>query len=167
MKFHASGAADAVRLAYSLDEAADKNLRRELDRGSREAVKEIVTGVREDPRPYIPQGFEDEFIASLQHRASVRLLQQRTIEAVFWAMGKTHRRKLEDMDAGILRHPVFDRTRPLTRHWIHKATSMLNPWVDQPIRPGVISEPGRAALVPAVRKLDDAVARVVEKIERG
>jgi hypothetical protein len=168
VRVHASGALDAVRLAYVVNEAADKGLKRELDRGSRDAVKTIVDEVRENPRPYIPQGFEEEFIASLQHRASVRLLQQRTIEAVFWAMGRGgHRRKIDVMDEGILRHPVFGRTRPLTRHWIHKATTMVNPWVDQPIRPGVITEPGRASLVPASRKLDDAVARVVEKINRG
>lgn len=168
MRVHASGALDAVRVAHVLNDASDKGLKRELDRGSRDALKTIIGEVRENPRPYIPQGFEEEFIASLQHRASVRLLQQRAIEAVFWAMGRQgHRRKIDVMDAGILRHPVFDRTRPLKRHWIHKATTMLNPWVDQPIRPGVITEPGRAALVPASRKLDDAVSRLVEKINRG
>lgn len=168
MRVHASGARDAVRLAHVLNDAANKDSKRELDRGSRAAAKTIVEAVREDPKPYIPQGFEQEFIASLQHRASVRLLQHRTIEAVFWAMGRGgHRRKIDVMDAGILRHPVFARTRRLKRHWIHKATSMLNEWVDQPIRPGVITEPGRAALVPASRKLDDAVSRLVEKINRG
>lgn len=167
MRVHTSGARDAVKLAYALHEAADTGLERELNRGSRQAVKEIIDEVKDNPAAYIPQGFEAEFAASLHARASIRLLQNRTIEAVFWAMGQTHRRKIEEMDAGVLRHPVRGRTRRLKRHWIHKATTMLNPWVDQPIRPGVVSEPGQRALPRAVDKLDAAVGRVVQKIERG
>jgi hypothetical protein len=166
LRFQAGGAKDCFRLAHALHEAGQKDLKRELDKASREAGNVIVDAVRADTDKYIPRDFEKSFKASLEAKVEVRLIQGRRISAVFWAMGKSYRRKIEEMNAGTLRHPVFGRSRRLKRHWIHKATSQLNEWVDQPIRPGLVDEPARAAMPKAVEKIEDAVHRVVDKIGR-
>lgn len=161
-----TGRAGFARLSHALHEAGEKDLKKELDRGCRDAGKVIVDAVAANTDKYIPRGFEKEFGASLRTRVEVRVLQSRRATAVFWADGnKGNRRKIEEMNAGTLRHPVFGRTRPLKRHWIHKATSQLNPWVDQAIKPGLVDEPATEAMPEAVGKLDDALARVITKIE--
>lgn len=168
LRFEVRGAADCFRLAHALHEAGSKGLKRELDKGSRQAGRVVVDAVTDKASTdkFIPRDFEIPFSRSVEARVEVRLVSSRVIAITFWATGKKHRRKIDDMNRGILRHPVFGRTRPLKRHWKHKAASMRNQWVDQAIRPGLVDEPAREAMPKAVEKIEDAVRRVVDKIGR-
>lgn len=166
MRINVSGAKDLYRFAHALNEAGNTGLKRELDKASRRAGDALADEVRAHTDDYIPQTFEDDWKRSMQSRVEVRLVQSRRITVVFWANGAKGHRKIREINAGNLRHPVFGRTRPLKRHWIHKATSQINPWVDQAIRPGLVDEPVKRATPKAVQELDDAVHRVVARIER-
>lgn len=166
-RFEVKGAQDAARLAGALKDAARTDLKRELDKGSREAGNVIAAAVA-DPNSlhrYIPQEFERTFDQAIKAKVEVRLTQSRRVTVVVWAEGKSQRRDIQAMNTGELRHPVFSRSRRLRRHAIHKATSMANPWVEQRIRPGLVDEPAAEAMPKAIKKLDDAVGRVVAKIE--
>lgn len=169
MKFTATGNKDAIRLAYALREARQTGLSRELNKGMEAAGKVIADAVT-DPvstAKYLPQGYEPTWNKSVKARVEKRLIQGHRVTVVIWADGRTHRRKIEEINRGNLRHPVFGRRRALKRHWIHKATSQINPWVDQAIKPGLVDIPAAAAMPDAVKKVDDAVQRVVQQIERN
>lgn len=169
MKFTATGSKDAVRLAYALREARQTGLARELNKGM-EAAGQVIAKAVTDPTSsakYLPKGYEDEWARSVKAKVEKRLIQGHRVTVVVWADGKVGRRKIEAINAGNLRHPVFGRTRSLKRHWIHKATSQINPWVDQAIKPGLVDVPAKAAMPDAIQKVDDAVARVVAQIEKA
>lgn len=169
LRFQVGGAKDCYRLAHALHEAGHKDLKRELDKASREAGNVIADAVLDKTSldQYIPKDFEAEFGRSVDAKVEVRLLASRRISVVVYATGKTQRRDIVRMNAGKLRHPVFGRTRRLRRHWVHGATTLNNQWVEQTIRPGLVDEPARAAMPKAVEKIEDAVKRVVDKIGRS
>lgn len=163
MRIEVSGAKDCFRLAGALHEAGHKNLKRELDKGSRLAGDLIAAAVT-DPTSlhrYVPQGFERRMDLSVRTKVEVRLVQSRRITVVVWASGKRERRDIRAMNRGVLRHPVYGRMRRLK-----DGTLKANPWVVQSIRPGLIDEPAREAMPKAVQAIEDAVKRVVDKIGR-
>lgn len=147
------------RLAHNLHAAGKTGLKRELDKASRKAGQEVEREVRAHTRDYIPQKFESPFELALDTRIEVKLVQQRRISVVFWAMGKRKRRDIRRINEGILRHPVYGRTRRLK-----DGSLMVNPWVTQRIRPGLVSEPAKRAMPRALKHIEDAVARVVKQI---
>lgn len=163
-----SGASDLFALAAACRREADKGLSRNLDKGMRAAANEVVREVREHTDDYMPKGYERELADSLQSRVEQRAASERRVSVVMWALGrKGQPRKVDELEAGKLKHPVYGRTRRLKRHWIHKATSMRNPWVLQRIRPHWFTEPGNRAMPRAVKKVDEAVRRVAARIERA
>lgn len=161
MRIQVSGAKDLYRLAHALHEARQTGLKRELDRGSREAGQVIAKAVT-DPTSmarYIPKHFEGQWSASMEAKVEVRLVQSNRITIVFWARGKATRRDIVALNRGVLKHPVFGRR--------NRFTGRPNPWVKQVIKPGLVDEPAKAAMPKAVKKLDEAVHRVTEKIGRA
>lgn len=162
MRIQVTGAGDLYRLAHALNEAGDKSLKRELDKGSREAGKVLADEVQQHTKDYIPQGFEARWDQYFETKTEVRLVQSRRISVVFWARGKRERRDIRAINAGRLRHPVYGRNRRLK-----DGTLRANPWVEQKIRAGLVDEPARRAMPRAIKKIDDAVARVVAKIDKA
>jgi hypothetical protein len=166
MRIEVTGADGFYRLAHALNEAGDRGLKRELDRGGREAGEVIADAVT-DPvsiAKYIPRNFEHRFQMAVRARVDVSSIRSRRVRAVIWADGKTVRRDIVAMNKGILKHPVFGRFRRLA-----DGTLQANPWVSSPpqrIRPGLVTEPAAAAMPAAIQKIDDAVGRVVDKINR-
>ena len=161
MRIHVAGAKDLYKFAHALHEAGQKNLKRELDKASREAGKVIVDEVESSMTQYIPANFEKRWDQAFDTKVEVRLVASRRITIVFWATGKRERRDIKAINAGRLRHPVHGRNRRLK-----SGELMANPWVMQTIRPGLVDEPFRRATPKAVEKIDDAVKRVFNKIER-
>jgi hypothetical protein len=171
VRITASGSQDFARLAHAFNEAGEKDLKKELDRGCREAGEVLIAAVRKNTDKYIPKHFEDEWRRSMRARVEVKLLQSRKASAVFWADGKTERRDIEAINAGRLKAPVHGRTRLITdgRRVKHperiRGNLYFNPWHTQQIRPGLVDEPGAEAMPEAVGKLDNALTRVITKIE--
>jgi hypothetical protein len=167
-----TGSRDFVRMAAAFHEAGDKDLKRELDRGCREAGQVLVAAVKARTDEFIPAGFEARWRQSMQAKVEVRLRQSRRAEAVFWAMGKKERRDIKAINAGRLKAPVRGRTRRIkdgskSPHQDRiRGGLYYNPWHTHAIRPGLVDVPGADAMPDAVRKLDDALGRVATKIER-
>jgi hypothetical protein len=171
MRMTATGIQDFARMAHRFNEAGDKDLKKELDRGCREAGEVLVAAVRKNTDKYIPQGFEARWRQAMRSRVEVRLVQRRQASAVFWAMGKKERRDIRAINAGKLKAPVHGRTRKIkdgskTKHpeRIHGGL-YYNPWHTHTIRPGLVDEPAAEAMPQAIGKLDAALGRVVTKIE--
>jgi len=164
MRIEVRGAADCFRLAHALNEAGQRGLKRELDKGSRQAGQVIADAVLAPAslNQYIPQNFERRFGLAVNAKVEVRLVQSRRITVVVYATGKRERRDIRAMNRGVLRHPVYGRMRRLK-----DGTLQANPWVVQAIRPGLVDEPARAAMPKAVEKIENAVTRVVDKIGRS
>lgn len=164
MRINVTGAKDLYKFAHALNEAGEKGLKRELDKASREAGKVLVAEVEKSMTQYIPKNFERRWDQAFDTKVEVRLVASRRITIVFWAMGKRERRDIRAINAGNLKHPVYGRYRRLK-----DGTLKANPWVSSPpqkIRAGLVDEPFRRASPAAVQKLDDAVKRVFDKIER-
>lgn len=165
MDFAVSGGQDFFRLAHALNEAADKGLKRELDKGSRQAGDVIAAAVKRTTRAYIPRGLENDWDRTMKTKVDVRIIQQRRISVRVWADGKATRRDIVKINKGDLAHPVYGRFRRL-----RDGSRMRNPWVSrpgQPIRPGLVDEPAARAMPQAIKKIEDAVDRVVRQIERN
>ncbi|WP_319460089.1 hypothetical protein [Micromonospora sp. RTP1Z1] len=160
--------ADRFRVvARRLRTAADrKDLTRELRKGILDAVPELKDAVKSEAHAYLPDRYAGELVPSLRMTTSSTLTgDQVTVRISVTAKGKGgHARQVGALEDGDLRHPVFGRTRALKRHAVHKATSRVNPWVNQNVRAGWVSKP-MLARQPAVRKqIEAAVDRVLDKI---
>jgi hypothetical protein len=162
VRINVTGAKDLYRFANALHEAGKADLKRQLDRASRAAGKVIVDEVEKSMNQYIPANFERRWDQAFDTKVEVRLVASRRITVVFWATGKRERRDIKAINAGRLRHPVYGRNRRLK-----SGELMANPWVMQTIRAGLVDEPFRRATPAAVKKIDDAVKRVFDKIERS
>jgi hypothetical protein len=162
MRFQVSGQKDLYRLAHNLHEAGQKNLKRQLDKASRQAGNEIAREVQQHTKDYIPANFEHRFDTAFVAEVEVRLVASRRITVVFYARGKTVRRDIRAINAGRLRHPVFGRNRRLKN-----GTLQANPWVMQTIRPGLVDEPARRAMPKARKQIEDAIDRVSQQIGKG
>jgi hypothetical protein len=161
MRVQVGGSKDFYRLAHNLHAAGQKGLKRKLDKASRQAGKVLEDEVKAHTREYIPANFERRFDLALDAKTEVRLVASRRITVVFWAQGKRQKRDIRAMNAGRLRHPVYGRSRRL-----RDGTLQANPWVEQTIKPGLVDEPAKRAMPRAIKKIDDAVKRVVAEIER-
>lgn len=154
-------------VARRLRTAADrKDLVRELRKAILDAVPALKDAVREGAPAYLPDAYAAELVPSLRMTtATTTSGDQVTVRISTTAKGaKGNPRQVGDLEAGRVKHPVFGRTRPLRRHAKHKATSQLNPWVTQTVKPRFVTEP-MAAKKPAVRKeIEAAVDRVLDKI---
>jgi hypothetical protein len=167
MRFQVSGQKDLYRLAHNLHEAGQKNLKRQLDKASRQAGNEIAREVQQHTKDYIPANFERRFDTAFVTEVQVRLVASRRITIVFSGRGKSgeRNRDIKAMNSGNLKHPVFGRYRRLK-----DGSLMKNPWVSKPpqkIRPGLVDEPAQRATPRARKKIEDAIDRVSQQIERG
>lgn len=171
-----TGAKDCYRLADALHEAGQRGLRRELDKASREAGRILADEVVKHAGDYIPQHFEARWDQAMEAKVEVELRRGRRITVRFYATGKKERRDIRAINRGILRKPVYGRMRRLRAggRYVPPAHQerivgdhYLNPWVAQSIRPGLVDEPAQRAMPQAVKKIDDAVKRVVDKIGRS
>jgi len=157
-------------VARRLRTAADrKDLTRELRKGILDAVPALKDAVREAAPGYLPDRYVTELLPSLRMTTSTTTTgDQVTVRISATAKGQGgNARQVGDLEAGVLRHPVYGRTRALKRHALHRATSMKNPWVVQAVKSGFVTEPMTGA-APAVRaEIEAAVDRVLNKISGG
>lgn len=150
----------------ALREVGDKGLGRELSAGLMRAAKPLAPEVRATALRLMPSGYAPVLSRSLRFRTAVRETRH-TARVTYrvYGDGQAERRDVPTLDKGVLRHPVFGRTRRLRHHARHRATSMANPWVAQPIPAGFVSGPVDALAPRARREMDAVIQGVADKIK--
>ncbi len=146
-----------------------KDLVKEMRKGITDAVPALRDAVRESADEHLPDNYAAELVPSLRFRTNTAVSGSTVwVTLAVTAVGQGgNARRVGDVEDGDLRHPVFGRTRALSRHAVHRATSTANPWVNQRVKPRFVAEPMTEA-APAVRKeIEAAVDRVLNKITGG
>ena len=130
---------DLARLAASLRAAGDVGLRRELTAAIKRAAEPVPRAIREGLKPHLPDRYAEVLDADLRLSVSVRTGQADPGVTIIAESSRTHRRKLADLNRGVLSHPLWgDR-----KHWYR-----------QPVTPGFFTGP-----------CEDAAPRAREEIE--
>lgn len=157
-------------VARQLRTAANRNdLLTEMRKGITKATPVLRDAVKERADEFLPNRYAAELVGSMRVTTVTRTTgDQVTVTMTVTAKGHGgNARKVGEVEKGRLRHPVYGRDRKLRRHWVHKATSSVNPWVEQHVKPGFVAKP-MADKAPDVRKeIEAAVDRVLEKITEG
>lgn len=159
---------DLAAVRRALRELGDKGLGKQLSRGLSRAVLPLRQQIRAEAISKMPSGYGPVLSKSLRFRQSTRASRRegQVIERVY-GDGQRERRDVVRIDQGILRHPVFGRSRPLKRHALWRATSKRNPWVAQPVEKGFATgtaERMQSEIGDAMRAVLDEVA---DKIRRA
>jgi hypothetical protein len=154
-----TGAADFAALSARLKEAGATGLRRELYKAIGKAGEDLAAEIRSPQhlRPYMPDPYAEVLAADL----SVRVLKRGGSNAhvtVRAESGAPRKRKLVQLDNGVLVHPVFGQGERKTWRWKAQTSH---------VRPGFFSDPvNRCA--PAVRdKIQAAMRETARKLTTG
>jgi len=151
----AGAAAELEALAFRLRRAGDGELVREVLKAMRDAVVPVEAEIRAGlvpSSPKLPDRYAAELDADLRIGTNVRTNERDPGVAVTGqALGKT--RKLRNLDAGQLTHPLFGDRGP--GHWFTQE--------EPSVQPGWFTGPAEAA-APRVRDgIEKALADVADK----
>ena len=147
-------------VAVRLREIGSEGLARELQRNVGRAVDPLKTRIPAALRPHLPDRYADTLEAELKVFRSTSLgaggdVAQVTVLAKTTGIKK---RKLAQLDAGVLFHPLFGR---------FPRRDPRNRWFEQAVQPGWFTGPVEES-VPAVREaVEQALDSVVEKAVGG
>lgn len=148
---------DLASLQRALRQVGDDGLGKQMSKQLRAATRPLAKEIRAEVPKAMPSGYAPVLSKSLRFRQAIK--ESRSTAQVTYRVygdGQKERRDVIRLNQGVLRHPVFGRTRPLKRHAIHRATSMVNPWVAQKVRPGFVDRP--------VDRLSPQVGRQMEAV---
>ena len=151
-----AGAEDFATLARRLKDMGETGLRAELFKGVDEAIRPFEEKIR-DPftlYPYMPDRYVNVLEADLKVSASKRT--SRVLYGVqIRVQGRTRNRQVRNLEAGMLRHPVFGR--------------MSQPWKTQVdgMKEGFFSDTVKATRPAMVEAISEAMTRVREKLANG
>ena len=168
MSVRVQGGAQLHTLRLTLREVGDRGLGTQLSRGLRRAGAKFQPEVRAEVPKAMPSGYAPTLARSLRFRTQIQ--ETRSTARVLirvYGDGQKERRDVPRLNAGILRHPVFGRSRPLKRHARYKATSMANPWVAQKVRRGFVDRPVDRLAPEVAREMQQVVDWVADQIRRG
>lgn len=126
---------ELARLSAALREAGETEWRKQVIQGLKHAAEVILPDIRADLRPHLPNRYADVLNADLRLTVSVKT--GVTDPGVF-IVGKPRgkNRKLNLINAGVLRHPVFGQHGvPRSRwNWATQGEPSVRPgWFDDPI----------------------------------
>lgn len=149
-------------LAARLKEAGEEGqgLRKELLKQLEAAAKPLAREIASAPRlhPYMPDRYADVLAADLA--VTVQRQLSRNPRVLVTARGRKHKRKVVQVEDGVLVHPVF--AQGLRRTWTWK-----NGRQTAGMKPGWFSDPVQAA-GPGVRERAlEAVAETMRKVAGG
>jgi hypothetical protein len=150
----ADAAAELEALAFRLRRAGDTELLREVTRAMRDAVDPVQDKIRAGLKPELPDRYAKELDEDLRLGVSVRT-NERDPGVSVTGTARTKARKLRNLDAGRLTHPVFGdrevwRTQELPS-----------------VQPGWFTGPAEAA-GPRVRAgIERALADIADKAVKG
>ncbi len=137
---------------------AAAGVEKRMDRGLYQAGEDVGRAVHVTTDLYMPSGYEDIFRNRLTTKVEPDKA-RRAVVVVAWGRGRTGKtRDLPKINKGILRHPVFGRTRTLKT-----GRKQANPWSTTKVRAGFFDDPFKFAAPKAVEKrLGDALEGVLE-----
>ena len=147
-----TGAEQLAALSKRLKDAGERGLQRELNKGIREAVEPFREAFRQSALNKLPrkgglaQRVVDQVIPRPRKINSSKGVGLRVI-----ATGKAGMRSLAALDAGRIRHPVFNTDR----------------WVSQLVQAHVWSQPAEELGPKVTKEVRAALDRVARKIDGG
>lgn len=130
-----------------------QGLGKDLQRGLSAAAKPLRPAIQAEAAATLPKGGGYNAVMSKSVRARNTVRSDRLsalITVTIYSAGKKERRDIVRVDAGVLRHPVYGRSRRL-RRGPRAGTSIRNPWSVTSVPPGFASRPIER-LGPAVSK---------------
>lgn len=169
---------DLFSFATALTAAGEKGLSRELDRGLRDAAQIVIREVERTTDDYMPSGYEQPFKSSLDLKVQQRAVSAHRVTIVGIGRSKAKGRDVRALDEGRLRHPVYGRYRVQRRRnavtktvsgkqlTIAASSAYKNPWVEQRIPAGWFSTPFERARPAALKEIQAAMDRTVDKINK-
>lgn len=148
--FRVKGAEDFLRLSKALKAAGQKELRKELNKNLREAVKPLIPQTRAAARSILPQrGGLAALVAKAPQRAQVRTGNEPGIRLV---VGKRRGSAAASANRGVIRHPVFGRR---------------DNFVEQHVTPGWFDDTlEKAGPEEARRRIEQALTDIADKVVR-
>lgn len=162
------GRVELGALRQTLRTIGDKGLGKELAQGLQRAARPLAPALRESAVALMPSGYGPLLARSLRYRTALRGQRSSARLTVrIYGDGQSERRDVPKLNAGVLRHPVHGRTRPLKRHSLHKATSMVNPWVAQRVPVGFVDKPVDRLSPELTRQMQGVVDDVARQIKRS
>ncbi len=150
----ADAAAELEALAFRLRRAGDTELLREVTRAMRDAVDPVQDKIRADLKPRLPDRYAATLNEDLRLGDNVRT-NERDPGVAITGTARSKARKLRNLDAGRLTHPVFgDREVWRTQE-------------EPSVQPGFFTGPAEAA-GPRVRAgIERALEGVADRAVKG
>jgi hypothetical protein len=146
------GAEEFAAVAKALKQAGEKDLQKELRVAIQRAAEPMVDAVREHIEQYLPDRYAAVLAPALKTGQSWRTGGSVTgLVLTGYAKGRSKRRYVKAINAGILRHPV----------WGNRSA-----WVAQQVRPGFWDEPMANAAEKPTEEIQQALGDVAGKLAR-
>lgn len=162
MSIDGPGRAQLRELAARLKDAGEegqglrKELLKQLEAAAKPLAREIGSAAR--LRPYMPDRYADVLAADLSVKISRQLSQNPRV--LVTARGREHKRKVVQLEDGVIVHPVF--AQGVRRSWIWK-----NGRQTAGMKPGWFSDPVQAAGPDVRERALEAVAETMRKVAGG
>lgn len=160
------------RLAAAM-RAGGRQIPGRLRRGFQRALAPLDMAVKTQAAARFPAGYAPTFNADVKVALSMRGRGATvTVDARVFAPGRQDRRDVPALNAGVLRHPVFGRSRRRVwtadrpRRRLPGGQVLANPWVAQAI-PAGFADAAVEQVRPQVDTAMDAVLRDVEATITG
>jgi hypothetical protein len=116
---------------------------KDLGKRLREAAKPLRPAIQAQAAARLPKrgGYAAVMSKSVRARTSVKENRlSALISVTIYSAGKKQRRDIVKVDDGVLRHPVFGRSRRL-RRGVRAGTYIRNPWAATSVPPRFVSDP--------------------------
>jgi hypothetical protein len=126
---------ELARLSAALREAGETEWRKQVTQGIKHAAEGILPGIRAGLKPHLPDRYAGVLDADLRLTVSVKT---GAADPGVFITGRPirKRRKLNLINAGVLRHPVFGQhgvPRDMW-NWVTQGEPSVHPgWFDDPI----------------------------------
>lgn len=157
------GSAELKRVAAQIKAQGGKGLGREMSAGLRKASRPVQDSVRREFAAALPSrgGYRATASKSQRFRTSVKSgARTGFVQLTTFAEGTSQRREIRALNAGVLRHPVYGRSRNT------RTGRRPNPWAVTRIRSGFFdrgTDEARPLAEAAMRDVLDDFARRLAK----
>ncbi len=153
------GAATLKKVAAQMQAEGRKDLSREMGKALNQATQVVRVAIAEEADEVMPSegGYRSLFSRSLRHRVSRRNGgQSAQLILATYADGTSERRDIKALNRGVLRHPVYGRSRRV-KSGVRAGTIIPNPWAVTTIRAGFHTRGTAKAMDLAQAELTDVI----------
>lgn len=150
---NANGLQEIRVLASRLRKAAARDLVYELRKAQRKAFQPLQKAIKEEALATLPKRGNYNVIMSKAVKVTVTTgVGRNALNARVYAKGKTEERDVRQVNAGVLRHPLFGHRRS---------------WHTTRVRAGFVDRPVKALSDRVLQECADAVGKLNESIARA